>query len=557
MENRTDAIFKAIASGNSAALRSAFTEIPCEDACDALFEAGDALSDFYKYTLQLSSGNLTAEPTNRRIFIDAGVKQLHARLNHLVWQLTQISEGDYSQEVDYMGELSKGFNWMTAQLRLREAQLAYERDHDVLSGLLNREAFKRKVFDLISARPGETGIMLFSGLDDLKYVNDVFGHEAGDRYIAGAAEIFGAFKKIGAAAARISGDEFAVYLHGFAAREEAWQTVSNLLSQSGRKTFTVSQGRIRKIRFSAGAAWYPNDSGHVVDLIKYADHAMYEAKRSQKGSLVEFNKKLHLGKMNLLEKWESINRLIEEHLVHFAFQPILDTRDGSVYGYEALMRSKIKDFSSPIEILAVAAAQSLLPQIEKLTMTLIMQWLKENAPRLGRSKLFVNSIPTSILSPEDRAALKTGFADLMPNVVFEITEGAVEDEGVLTQKTSFIRDDFGAMVALDDYGSGYSGEMRLLKLNPDIVKIDRSFISGLHLDRNRQTLLANLISFCGNRNIKVLAEGVETVEELETVLELGFDLVQGYFFAYPDFDLKPIDADKLKALHRMNRTGKV
>lgn len=552
LSGKAEAIFKAIANGDAGVLNDFVSHASREEIQAVFAEINTALKEFYDYTLQLSQGMLSVTPPQRKIFIDAGVKQLHTRLNNLVSQLTQVSQGDYEQKSDCMGELSEGFNWMTSQLRLREAQFAYELDHDVLTGLLNRDAFKRKAYDLITGRPDREGVMLFARLKHLKYVNDFYGHEAGDRYIAAAAQIFAAFRKMGALAARISGNEFAVYLHDLESKEETRRTISNLLSHEGQKSIALPQNRVQKIRFSAGLSWYPDDTQNVAELIKFADYAMYESVRDDREFFVEFDREVHLTKINQLEKWESINKLIEERLIRFAFQPILDARDGSLYGYEALMRSRMEDFSSPVEILAVASSQFLLPQIEKMTLSLILNWLRENVSRLGGRKLFVNSIPDYLLSGEERDRLQENYGDLLPHIVFEITEGAAESEEELMEKASYIQTEFGAMIALDDYGSGYSGEMRLLNLNPDIVKIDRSFITGIHLDKNRQVLLFNLISFCRSKDIRVLAEGVENAEDLKTLIDLDVDLLQGYFLARPDFDLRPIDAEKRALLERLN-----
>ena len=499
----------------------------------------------------MSRGNLSVIAPTRKNFLAAGVKQLHSQLNHLAWQLSQISKGDYDQVVDYMGDLSDGFNWMTSQLKLREAQIAYELDHDVLTGLLNRDAFKRKAFELINRHPEKTGVLLFSDLDNLKYVNDTFGHAVGDEYIIGAAEMFGTFRKIDALVSRISGDEFAIYIHGFGSKEVTRQTVGNLLSQYCQKSIVTPDDNLHKIRSSIGVAWYPDDAATVSELVKYADYAMYEAKKNNKGSLVEFDKSLHLDKLSLFKKGERINRLIDEKLVHFAFQPIINLHDGTIYGYEALMRSKMKDFSSPIEILTVAAAQSKLHQIEDLTFQLVLSWLDQNIFRLGGKKIFINSIAGYFLGETDIKTLKSKFFPLFNNVVFEIMEGAAEDESSFIEKTKAIRREFGSMVAIDDYGSGHSNEFRLLNLSPDIVKIDRAFINGIHFDKDKQILLSNIVGFCKCKNIKVLAEGVEMAEELEMILKLGFDFVQGYFFARPDFELKPIDEDAMDTLFRL------
>ena len=131
-------------------------------------------------------------------------------------------------------------------------------------------------------------------------------------------------------------------------------------------------------------------------------------------------------------------------------------------------------------------------------------------------------------------------------------EGISDDENAFIKKTTAMRRDLGLQIAIDDYGSGHSNEFRLLGLNPDIVKIDRSFICDLHLSHDKQTLLSNVLSFCQSKDIKVLAEGVETPEELRCVVQLGFDFAQGYYFARPNFEPKAIEPEKLDFLQQLN-----
>ena len=549
---RVDEIFNAIALNKLDTVQSCFCGLDENESRDLALEMCEVLKELCDYSLELSRGNLSVTPPSQRNRILAGIKSLHSNLKHLVWQINQVSSGDYGQVVDYMGELSEGFNWMTTQLNFRKAKFSYELEHDSLTGLLNRDAFKRKAFQLINNHPEKKGVLLFSDLDNLKYINDTYGHETGDRYIMGAAEMFAAFRKIDALVSRISGDEFAIYIHGFDSAEETRRIISNLLVEHCRKSIITPNGVKQKIRSSIGMAWYPEDATTVNELMKYADYAMYEAKKSNKGSIMEFNKSVHLAQSNLISKSESINQLIDERLVQFAFQPIVDLSDGSTYGYEALMRSKLKEFSSPIEILAVAASQSKLYQIEQMTFELVLDWMAKNGAKVLEKKIFINSIAGYFLSGKDITAIKTDFPDLVKNIVIELLEGISDDENAFIKKTTAMRRDLGLQIAIDDYGSGHSNEFRLLGLNPDIVKIDRSFICDLHLSHDKQTLLSNVLSFCQSKDIKVLAEGVETPEELRCVVQLGFDFAQGYYFARPNFDPKAIEPEKLDFLQQLN-----
>ncbi len=507
-----------------------------------------------EYSLQLARGNLSVALPSRKNFLSWSVKHLHAQLNHLVWQLKQVSKGDYTQVVDYMGDLAEGFNSLTEQLKLREEQSVYERDHDILTGLLNRDAFKRQTYDLIVENPNYFGALLYSNLENLKYINDSFGYEVGDRYIIAAAEMFSSFKNIKGVVARISGDEFAVYVHGFSSRDTGRSDILSFIDRYCNKTIVTPDNNSHKIRSSIGLTWYPEDANNINDLIKYADYAMHEAKGKSKGSIIEFDSSAYLNKRFLFKKKEAINRLIDDNLIQFAFQPIVDLHDGTIYGYEALMRSKMKEFASPMEILLVAEAQSKLYQIEKMTFQGVLEWMERNRLIIEGKKIFINSIAGQVLNKSDLGFLRNKYAHLYENIVFEIMEGATEDRDLINNKKALISKEFGSLVAIDDYGSGQSNDFRLINLSPDIVKIDRDFIENIHLDLDRQMLLSKVVAFCHRKNIKILAEGVELSEELEVVLSLGFDYIQGYFFGRPDFELKPLNVKAVNTLFELRET---
>lgn len=505
----------------------------------------NTLSELYAYTIDLSKGNLSATAPGRTNYVAMGVKGLHSKLNHLIWQLKQVAEGDYTQVVDYMGELSEGFNWMTKQLRLKREQAEYERNHDKLTGLLTRDAFMRKVFDMISSDPESTGIMLCCGLDNLKNINDTYGHEAGDKCIIEAADIFGTFDHCSGVASRVSGDEFAIYMHGQARREEAEDFTRSMVDMFFKRAEININGIRQKIRASYGVSFYPDDAVSVDMLLKYASYAMFEVKGQSRGELFSFDSESYLQKSNLFEKQEKLNLLIDEKLIRFAFQPIVDLSDGSIFGYEALMRPLADGFSSPLEILRLAESQSKLHQIERLTFELILDWLDSNMDDLKGAKIFFNTLSSHFLEESEILSIHPNASELCKHMVFEVLENAVEESYFPSMIASF-RKRFSCLMAIDDYGCGYSNDFRLISLNPDIVKIDRFFIKDVHRNSDKHYLLSNIISFCSSKGMAVLAEGVETFEELEKVIELGFDYAQGYYFAKPCFTLQQIDTGLLK-----------
>jgi EAL domain-containing protein (putative c-di-GMP-specific phosphodiesterase class I) len=322
--------------------------------------------------------------------------------------------------------------------------------------------------------------------------------------------------------------------------------VDTFFKKSGVNLSGVNQ----KIRASYGVAFYPEDSMSVDTLLKYASYAMFEVKSCSKGELLRFNKESYQQKTNLYEKQERLGSLVDEKLIRFAFQPIVDLEDGSLFGYEALMRSLTDDFSSPLEILRLAESQSKLNQIERVTFELLFDWLDHNVEHLNGAKIFFNTVSSRLLREPAIFGVHARAQELCQHVVFEILESTSEETEFANAISAF-RERFSCLVAIDDYGCGYSNDMRLISLAPDIVKIDRFFIRDIHRNHDKQHLLGNILSFCASKGIAALAEGVETFEELRKVMDLGFRYVQGYYIAEPDFLLQTVDPNIIRAARKV------
>jgi diguanylate cyclase (GGDEF)-like protein len=495
------------------------------------------LKELFLYSAELAKGNLSVDYPGKKNYVAMGVKNLHSKLNHLAWQIEQVAHGDYNQRIDYMGEFSKDYNWMTAQLKMRKEQVEYEKSHDVQTGLLNRTAFMRRVYERIQAQPDGCGIMLCGGLDNVKYINETYGHEKGDRYIIAAADMFRTYEIRDAVVARIAGDEFAFYLH------EDGLTDAHVLAERTEKDLfqKLSQSEVVldeavKIRASFGVALYPYDATTVDNLVKYASHTMFEVKNSNRGTIMRFSPEVYRKKTDVLERQEKLNNLLEKKLLRFAFQPIIRLEDLSIFGYEALMRPMTPDFFSPLDILAVAEAQSKLPQLEKITYELIFEWIHEHMSQLKGSMIFFNTISTQFMNEPALKKVHPHYRDICRHIVFEVLENGAESE-ILLKDVQMFRQEFGAVVAIDDYGCGYSNDLRLMQLAPDIVKIDRFFITGIDEDADRQQMLSKLIIYCQSKGIVVLAEGIETERELETVFQVGCTYGQGYYLGMPESSL--------------------
>jgi len=431
-------------------------------------------------------------------------------------------------------------------------RLASELDNDTLTHLYNRVAFNREACQRIKENPNAVGAMIFSDLDNLKYMNDTFGHDMGDKLIVCAGEMFREFEKYGGVVSRISGDEFAVYIHGFDSVEECRELINRQMDENMTSGLDMPDGSFQRVRFSSGVAWYPDDSDNITDLLKLSDFAMYEAKHSNKGNSFEFDRENYREKAYLFENREAINKFLDEELIDFAYQPIVDLRTGEVYAYEMLMRSQIESLKSPAEIIEVATAQSKLERLEMMVIMNALRHVNELATTHKKVKFFINSIPTKQISDKDYDYIEQNYAHIFDRVVIELTERENDSPAHMHDKVSFIRK-VGASVAVDDFGSGYSNELRVLSMNPDIIKIDIDLIRGICRDLDKRQLVQNIISFCSPRGIRIVAEGVESFDDLSTLVEMKIDYVQGFYLGRPEYELREISEPVRKQIQDLNK----
>ena len=418
------------------------------------------------------------------------------------------------------------------QERLR---IERERDYDILTGLYNRQAFHRVSHELFQ-NPERLGVaaLLMMDLDDLKHINDTYGHDWGDHYIQNTGRCIAEHSPPGTVCARLSGDEFLLLFYGYETKEAVRKDIRKLEEGFARSSATLPDGKKLCIRMSGGVAWYPDDAADLETLKRYADFAMYEVKHSTKGEVREFNMEHYRDGIYAMKQRSDFEILVRERQVDYYFQPIFSARDGHVAAYEALMRPRLPALSSPQRVMELASEMGRLYDIEKLTLFRACECYEalEAAGKVEPDALvFVNSIASVSLNDEDWAHFRAAHKAILSKLVVEITEEEEMDEQALERK----RNATGApaVFALDDYGSGYSNGNSLLTIAPKYVKVDIAIIRGIDADPDKQQFLKALIDYARPRGVQVLAEGVETMDDLRRVLEMGVDLLQGYGLARP------------------------
>ncbi len=433
---------------------------------------------------------------------------------------------------------------------LEKLRIERERDSDGLTRLYARRGFKREA-DRLFLRPEilkHAGLLMID-LDNLKTTNDRFGHNFGDLYIQTAGRCFTENTPGNTLCARMSGDEFILFFYGYDSREEIRQKVAELYRAVHEVAFVLPNGDNMGLSASGGIAWYPEDSENLPDLMKYADFAMYQVKHSQKGSYREFEAEIYerhlLQNQNRLEFYQ----MLETQDVTYFFQPIFDSKEGAVYAYEALMRVNLPTLRSPETVLRIAKEEGRMHEIESITLFRATECYRKLLNRGAVSQealVFINSIANECMTLDEEKEYQERFHDLQSRVVVEITEAEHLDMELIKRKRSV--ENFSGIFALDDYGSGYNSEVNLLELNPKYVKVDISIIRDVDKDANKQQIIRNIVDYAHGRDMMIIAEGLETAAELEKVLELGVDFLQGYYLARPGETPLPISEDALSVI---------
>ena len=418
---------------------------------------------------------------------------------------------------------------------LERIRVEHERDYDVLTGLYNRRAFYNRAGHIFtSAEDSHYAALIVMDTDDLKVTNDRFGHDWGDKYLRQTAQCIQENTPSNALCARISGDELYVLLHGYTDKKKLRTDIERLMKAIRQTTLQLPNGETMSISVSGGIAVYPDDSLNLTEMIKYADFAMYQAKNSSKGFVLGFDPVEYAKNETFIRGRGELRKLIEQENVSYHFQPLFSAVDARPAAYEALMRVNMPSIKSPDVVLRLAAAEGSQYQIERITMFKASETyraLLENGQVDRDAMLFINSLPDQCLTDTDAQRFHEQFEDLQSRIVLEITEDEYLGLEALEVKRKY--PGFSGNFALDDYGSGYNGEKNLLLLQPRFVKVDVVFIRGIDSNPDRQQLVSSLVTYAHGRDMKVVAEGIETAEELQKVLELGVDLFQGYFLARP------------------------
>jgi diguanylate cyclase (GGDEF)-like protein len=460
---------------------------------------------------------------------------------------------------DEVGQMAASFNAMQEEAALAavsldgaRAGLSRAKDelemmafNDALTGLANRAMFQR-LLELELARAARTGggvAVLYVDLDDFKLVNDSFGHSIGDDLLRQVAVRLQTVTREHDIVARTGGDEFLLLLGGF--DPVAAQEVDVLISIAERMAerirgalhdpFELAGNEVR-VSASVGASIYPLDAHDVENLLKHADIAMYEAKRSGRAAYHVYARGADEAR-TLLTTTTDLHRAVERSEFCLHYQPVVDLRTGDFEAVEGLIRWQRPGHGlvAPDTFLPIAERAGLIGQISS--------WVVRECCRQAHAWQEVGvdvrvgfNLPPVLWQPAVlREVLQTLDEFGLPGdrLAIEITESALGTELIGSSPALEALRQRGVSIAIDDFGTGHSSLSRLTKVTATTLKIDRAFVNDIPAEKEAATLVTTIIQLARNLGMTPLAEGVETEAQRQFLLDRGCRLAQGYLFSPP------------------------
>ncbi len=418
-----------------------------------------------------------------------------------------------------------------------EAQLRHRAFHDPLTSLANRALFYDRVEHAIARgeREGRPVAVLYLDLDDFKAVNDRAGHAAGDELLIAVAGRLGSALRSGDTPARLGGDEFGILLESVNGPNEAVTTAERLLATLA-EPYDVGGDRVT-VSASVGIALSDGLEAEVEELLRRADVAMYAAKANGKRRLELFAPALDVAdprsgegrpmwfQTAAAQREEVVSMLEDEHALTMVFQPLVDLRTGRVAGYESLARFNDALGRPPNAWFAQAHRVGLGYELEAKALAAALA----HRDRPAGTFLTVNISPSALLSETVAQILP----ERLDGIVVEITENeAIADDPEVAAVLAAIRSR-GALLAVDDTGSGYAGLHHIMRLSPDVIKLDRSMVAGVAHDPVKGALIESFVRYAREIDAVVCAEGIEEMDDLARLADLDVALGQGYGLARP------------------------
>lgn len=421
-------------------------------------------------------------------------------------------------------------------LRAKLLHLAY---YDVLTGLPNRQLFLDRLSHTItqSNRNGESFSILFIDLDRFKDINDTLGHSFGDKFLAAVGQRLRNSVRESDTVARLGGDEFTVILQNTYQVADIVAAAEKVLAALASAPLCID-GRELFISASIGVSRYPDDGVDAEALLMNADAAMFRAKEQGKGGVRFFSPEMHGRFAERLDIGNALRQALAADALWLAWQPQVSLPDGHIVGAEVLARWQGADGQAiaPSVFIPIAEETGLISAVGDWALrSMCSQSAELSYADKPNFRIAVNFSPLQLRSGCHQQIMETlVVAGINPrSMEIEITESALSPRYESMPEFLKLLAADGVEIAIDDFGTGYSNLANLKNLQIHKLKIDRSFVSSLSSSTNDQQIVSAIISMAHTLGLKVVAEGVETVEQAALLSELGCDMAQGFYFSRP------------------------
>ena len=465
------------------------------------------------------------------------------RLTHFIGVQHDVTRRKEAEDALMLtnAELEDRVQARTEELERANARLRHDAFHDTLTGLANRALFYDRLAHALEREkrnPHNGFAALYLDFDRFKVINDSLGHSVGDALLVAIGKRLSENVRPGDTVARLGGDEFTVLLEDLPDFTEATRAAERL-QESFVRPFELGQ---HTLYISASIGVVPSTVGYneAEEVLRDADIAMYRAKSLGRARTAVFDASMRERALSLLALESDLRRAVERGAFEVYYQPIVSALTGQATGFEALVRWQhpVHGSVSPAEFIPLAEETGLVIAIDRWVLrracVQVAAW--QQCP--GRASLTLN------VNLSGQQFLRTDLVDYVSGVLeetglaghylrLELTETVMLSSSATVQDNIARLKALGVQLHIDDFGTGYSSLSYLQHLPTDTLKIDRSFIDRLCLNHEGEELVRTIVAMAHNLGMKVVAEGVETAEQLGLLVALGCEYVQGYYFSKP------------------------
>lgn len=453
-------------------------------------------------------------------------------------KLDQKVNLDYNNEI---GDLANSFNLMAAKLKQVFQELEFKTLHDYLTGLSNRVHLMERVAEALEQSQRDLDLnfaLFFLDLDDFKVVNDSLGHLVGDELLKQVSHRIRTCVLPSDCVARFGGDEFVILAENIDEISNVDKIAQRILNQL-KYPFNLEHHQLF-ISASIGITMSSMGYSKSEDILRDADIAMYYAKQKGKAGYQVMTSSLQIAAMRRFELERELRDALKKEEFCLFYQPIICLKTGELSGFEALVRWKhpLHGLINPDEFIPIAEETGLIKALDLWVLEAACQQMSQWQEQISFNQILTMSVN---FSPVE--LIQHNIVKIVENIIqkysfdwwnlkLEITENALMDSVIQVEILENLKK-LNLKLSLDDFGTGYSSLSRLYRFPIDTLKIDRSFVTRIQSEKERSSIINAIVTLAHNLQMDVVAEGIETILEQDTLKDLGCEFGQGYLFAKP------------------------